>query len=584
MGKIGDLWVKLGLKKDEYSKGIKEAGDEATGFLGKLKGLKVGAVAVWTAIGTAVAKFAKDAVKLTQKWGDEWSATMAGIKGAYASFVRQISSGEGWSNLFSNMREAYRVSKEVAAALDEIFERKTSFSYQEAEADKYIAEQQKIMRDASKSEAERAKAAQNIIDKTEELAKVKKQIYADEAEAHRKSFRSATQLNDEQIDFLVKEYNQNREIINQGRDYLKERARLQREANYAYGSSISMGSQTAADYASAGQRKSDAQLALEKLERETPQAIKDVAELTKAYDKANDELVKGMADAEVAVIRVDTETLNAQQRANSMLGTLSKAGGAVADAGAEQAQRILQRAQDSAKSEIQILNEKYSEEKALLERYGLETTALTEEWSRNINELVKKALDVDLQDFEMPDLDFSLPEIDDDSFQIELDKLLGDLERAQEFAQEFKETIAAGVGDAIQELADQLMGLEDLNAGKIASALLTPLADMAVKEGEILIAQGIGVEACKKALESLNGIAAIAAGTALVAIGSAAKAGLKALASGSSRGVSTTSSAASTATSEYTDNRSEITIYVRGKLEGGDIVLSGERTLDKWGR
>lgn len=584
MGKIGDLWVKLGLKKDEYSKGIKEAGDEATGFLGKLKGLKVGAVAVWTAIGTAVAKFAKDAVKLTQKWGDEWSATMAGIKGAYASFVRQISSGEGWSNLFSNMREAYRVSKEVAAALDEIFERKTSFSYQEAEADKYIAEQQKIMRDASKSEAERAKAAQNIIDKTEELAKVKKQIYADEAEAHRKSFRSATQLNDEQIDFLVKEYNQNREIINQGRDYLKERARLQREANYAYGSSISMGSQTAADYASAGQRKSDAQLALEKLERETPQAIKDVAELTKAYDKANDELVKGMADAEVAVIRVDTETLNAQQRANSMLGTLSKAGGAVADAGAEQAQRILQRAQDSAKSEIQILNEKYSEEKALLERYGLETTALTEEWSRNINELVKKALDVDLQDFEMPDLDLSLPEIDDDSFQIELDKLLGDLERAQEFAQEFKETIAAGVGDAIQELADQLMGLEDLNAGKIASALLTPLADMAVKEGEILIAQGIGVEACKKALESLNGIAAIAAGTALVAIGSAAKAGLKALASGSSRGVSTTSSAASTATSEYTDNRSEITIYVRGKLEGGDIVLSGERTLDKWGR
>lgn len=584
MGKIGDLWVKLGLKKDEYSKGLDEAGREADGFHGKLKGLKAGAVAVWAAIGAAVAKFAKDAVRLTQKWGDEWNTTMAGIKGAYASFVRQISSGEGWTNLFSNMREAYRVSKEVAAALDEIFERKTSFSYQEAEADKYIAEQQKIMRDASKSEAERAKAAQNIIDKTEELAKVKKQIYADEAEAHRKSFRSATQLNDEQIDFLVKEYNQNREIINQGRDYLKERARLQREANYAFGSSLSMGSQTAQDYASAGQRKSDAQLALEKLERETPQAIKDVAELTKAYDKANDELVKGMADAEVAVIRVDTETLNAQQRANSMLGTLSKAGSAVADAGAEQAQRILQRAQDSAKSEIQILNEKYTEEKALLERYGLETTALTEEWSRNINELVKKALDVDLEDFEMPDLDLSLPEIDDDSFQIELDKLLGDLERAQEFAQEFKETIAAGVGDAIQELADQFMGLEDINPGKIAQALLTPLADMAVKEGEILIAQGIGVEACKKALESLNGIAAIAAGTALVAIGSAAKAGLKALASGSSSGVSTTSSAASTATSEYTDNRSEITIYVRGKLEGDDIVLSGERTLDKWGR
>ena len=31
MGKIGDLWVKLGLKKDEFSKGLKEAGDEVSG-------------------------------------------------------------------------------------------------------------------------------------------------------------------------------------------------------------------------------------------------------------------------------------------------------------------------------------------------------------------------------------------------------------------------------------------------------------------------------------------------------------------------------------------------------------------------
>ena len=70
------------------------------------------------------------------------------------------------------------------------------------------------------------------------------------------------------------------------------------------------------------------------------------------------------------------------------------------------------------------------------------------------------------------------------------------------------------------------MGLEDLNAGRVVQALLTPLADMAIKEGEILMAEGVGVEACKEALESLNGIAAIAAGTALIAIGAAAKYGV----------------------------------------------------------
>ena len=578
MGKIGDLWVKLGLKKDEYSKGMKEAGNEADGFLGRLKNLKTGATAIWVAIGAAVAKFAKDAISMTQKWGDQWNQTMAGIKGAYSAFVRQISSGEGWNNLFANMREAYRVSKEVAAALDEIFERKTSFSYQEAETEKQIAQLQLIARDSSKSEAERIAANKKIIELTNQLGDAKKAIYTDEAAAQRKLFASQTHLNDEQIDFLVKEYNQNREVINQAREYLKQKKELSKVGGTGFFT------ESVGPIPSPVAKQQPVSPELEKLERETPQAIKDIAALTQAYDKANDALVKGMADAEVAVIRIDTETMHAQTRATAMLGTLTNAGNAVADSGAEQAQRILQRAQDSAKSEVQILNEKYLEEKALLQKFGLETTALTEEWSRNTNALIRQALDVDLDKVDLSGIEIEMPEIDDDEFQVNLEKLLDDMERAQEFAQEFKETLAAGIGDAVQELADQFMGLKDINPGSVISALLTPLADMAVKEGEILIAQGIGIEACKKALESLNGIAAIAAGTALVAIGSAAKAGLKSLAGGAAR--TTTSSVASSSSSfnNGVEDRTEITIYVRGKLDGGDIVLSGEKTINKWDR
>lgn len=578
MGKIGDLWVKLGLKKDEYSKGMKEAGNEADGFHGKLKNLKTGATAVWLAIGAAVAKFAKDAVTMTQKWGDQWNQTMAGIKGAYATFVRQISSGEGWNNLFANMREAYRVSKEVAAALDEIFERKTSFSYQEAETEKQIAQLQLIARDSSKSEAERIAANKKIIELTNNLGEAKKAIYTDEAANQRRLFQLQSGLNDEQTDFLVKEYNQNREVINQAREYLKQKKELSKVGGQGFFT------ESTGPIPTPVAKQQPISPELEKLERETPQYIKDVAALTQSYDKANDALVKGMADAEVAVIRIDTETMHAQTRATAMLGTLTNAGSAAADADAEQAQRILQRAQDSAKSEIQVLNEKYAEEKALLQKFGLDTTALTEEWSRNTNKLIREALDVDLGGLDLSGFEIEMPEIDDESFQVNLDKLLEDMDRAREFAQEFKETLAAGIGDAIQTLTDQLFGLEDLNPGKIAQALLTPLADMAVKEGEILIAQGIGIEACKEALESLNGIAAIAAGTALVAIGAAAKSGLKALAGGGGRTTASTASAAATTSSASVENRSEITIYVRGRLDGGDIVLSGEQTLNKWGR
>ena len=585
MGKIGDLWVKLGLKKKEYDDGMKDAGRKIDSFGGKTKSMSVVAKTAWAAVAAAVVKFAKDAISMTQKWGDSWNQTMAGIKGAYSSFVRQLSSGEGWSNLFSNMREAYRVSKEVAAALDEIFERKTSFSYQEAEAEKYIAEQEKIRRDASKSEAERQKAAENIIAKTEELANVKRQIYADEAAAYRKDFKRATGLeNDEQIDFLVKQYNLNRDIITQARDYLQAKKDLNRESMYAVGSTLTMGGSTAQDYSLAGQKKSDAQAALEKLEKDTPQSIKDIAELTKAYDRANDDLVKKMADADVAVIRIDTDMLHAQQRANAFLVSLSGGGGE--DQQRQQAERILQRAQDSAREEIDIMSDKYEQEKALLEHYSMDTSALLEEYLAKVAEMIAEEIESeigDLEPVEFEPLEIIPPDLTE--WNEFYDKFKEDQERMQDLLKMFRDAVIEGFSAGCQEFTDQLFGLEELNPGKVVQALLTPLADMAIKEGEILIAQGIGIEACKEALSKLDGIPAIAAGSALLLIGAAAKSGLAALARSGGSATATTSYSTAGASAAQTQTIStEMTVYVTGRLSGSDILLSGQKTQNQWNR
>ena len=148
-----------------------------------------------------------------------------------------------------------------------------------------------------------------------------------------------------------------------------------------------------------------------------------------------------------------------------------------------------------------------------------------------------------------------------------------------------RKTGKAGFSDAVQELADQFMGLSEINPGKVVQALLTPLADMAIKEGEILIAQGIGVEACKEALESLNGWAAIAAGASLVAIGAAAKSGLAALAQGGGRSTATTSyGTSSSSTSNVQTIQTEMTVYVTGRISGNDILLSGKKTQDSLNR
>ena len=128
------------------------------------------------------------------------------------------------------------------------------------------------------------------------------------------------------------------------------------------------------------------------------------------------------------------------------------------------------------------------------------------------------------------------------------------------------------------------MSAEGFNGWRVLQALLDPLADMAIKEGEIVLAGGLAIEAFKESLESLNGPAAIATGIALIGVGSAVKAGLSALAS--SKGSST--SAGSTYSGEGSLGSSvqslEMTVYVKGKISGSDIVISGERTQKAWGR
>ena len=229
-----------------------------------------------------------------------------------------------------------------------------------------------------------------------------------------------------------------------------------------------------------------------------------------------------------------------------------------------------------------MLSEKYHTEKALLEQYGLDTTALYDEFTKN----VKKILDVNLPD-KIVEIDFEVEDIDmssvDEAIDAELDKILEDIERAKALVEEFKDAVIGGFSDAVQEMANQFMGLEDLNAGRVVQALLTPLADMAIKEGEILMAEGIGVEACKESLESLNGIAAIAAGAALITIGAAAKSGLQALAKSAGTGSSVHST--NTYTGGYgvtpqTMNTNQMELSGTVTVKGQDLQIA----LDNYNR
>lgn len=109
-----------------------------------------------------------------------------------------------------------------------------------------------------------------------------------------------------------------------------------------------------------------------------------------------------------------------------------------------------------------------------------------------------------------------------------LDKLIRDLKIAEAFNDEASKILTSGVVETFSSIG-QAIGEAVVNGGNVAqaagSALLSSLGGVLIQLGELAIGVGIGIKAIKTALESLNPVVAIAAGVALVALGSVFKAG-----------------------------------------------------------
>ena len=134
--------------------------------------------------------------------------------------------------------------------------------------------------------------------------------------------------------------------------------------------------------------------------------------------------------------------------------------------------------------------------------------------------------------------------------------------------------IAFGFGESIGQL---MAGTGNLNG--FAKLVATVFADMAIQVGKIAIGVGMATEAIKESLVSLGGVGAIAAGVALVALGTAAKAALGKVASGG--GTSGSSSSYSNSIDVRTNRNEErssreVNLNVSGefKLQGNTLVAA----------
>lgn len=171
----------------------------------------------------------------------------------------------------------------------------------------------------------------------------------------------------------------------------------------------------------------------------------------------------------------------------------------------------------------------------------------------------------------------------DDAAQTALDNLQKSQERAAELIGMLRDAITESLYNSTQTITDALTGLEDIDSGTLAKAILQPFADMAKQMGAFIIAEGTAIIAAKAAVK--NPYTAIAAGAALIALSAAMTSGLNAIASSTGGSSSAMSSGGSSAgTPETSTINTEMTIYVKGKISGRDILISGEKSKKYYDR
>ena len=540
MSKIGDLFVRLGLKSDDYKKGLQDAKKQTSTFGQSLKNMKAGAIAVWAAIGTAVIKFGQQVLQATNRIGDAWEKMAAGMKAGWDTVVQAISNFD-FTNIIGKIKDASAAAKELQAAIDAQFEGKNSAQLQRALMSEELEALRILMRDQTKTNKERLKAAEDYLNAITPIYEQEAQLAKDLMDAQAGKWLAGTDLKDtattrqDLMKFLV-DYGKDKGLAGKLGTYLKmedgaERKALWQELN-AFGK-----------------------------QRGYTNYITDLAEIYENWrgDKDTAPLVDAIIKAYEAQGAKDRETRMVQTIKNSLTAAIQKE-------------------QDDLKAAEEALAQEVLNVRA-------ETLKTFESDMAKLDKAIEAMNNAEIE-IEIPEIDLSALDIADATIQDFIDNFQAELEEIAQLNQMLSDSIATSISGGVQAFTEMLFDLDNADPSQVLAALVQPFAQTAIQLGEMLIAQGVAVEAFKGSLKSLQGGVAIAAGAALVAIGSAMSAGVKALAGGGASGTTSASTydSGSYSSDGYDTYESNIVVEVVGKISGSDILIAGSKQQNKWNR
>lgn len=533
MGKISDIWVRLGLKKEGFDKGMDDAAKKADGFGGTLGKMKAGALAVWAAIGASVTAFVKDFVTHSQTMGDMWNQVTGQMKTVWSQFLTSLTNWD-WEGFGQRVRNAMEATSQSITAHDAEFEVMNSIKMRKAAMAEELAQLQILMRDTRKSYDERAQAAQDYLDKVrplyeEEIRLRKRQYLADTAEYLQMAGVQATADNTELLRKFFTNVAPDEKLMRQLVEYQKKNLGQQYELS-----------------------RSDLADIDKFYEQYGMKAAATLNTIASYYQSTNDEVANKVVDAIVAYDRslaaMNEETRRIQNVQNSAL--------AMGDTSTPVPEVNVQPKLDNIKSAHEIAFK-------LGQEIAADLRTLQEEFS------------------EIGELDIDLTDVDND-INAFLSNWQSSVEQIASLNQMLEDSIVQSMSNGMQAITDMIVGLEGADMGNALAAFIAPFGDTMKQMGAMIMSEGLAMAAFKKSFS--NPYAAIAAGAALMAIGSMVSSGLQKLTQNPVGGGSSASYGSSYGSTPALTYESTLTIEVVGKISGSDIVISGQKTRDNWNR
>ena len=562
MSKLGDLIVRLKLKYEDYSKGLKSAEKETKKFESSFQKIKGAGIAVWAAIGAGAIKLGKDLVSATNQAEDAWAMFTTKAKAGWNTFIKTLLNGE-WDKFIQKFKEEVAAAEILQEALDADTEIANSIALKKSYYAEELAKLEVLARDTTKSDNERLAAA-------ERYKKIIKEIYDQELDraqllrkAHYQSFmpgKDEAVFTDEMMAML------DRALILYGETKKK----------------FTVGQQqfTFAEAVAKAYVNSQEDLLSSKVE--DLNLYGSSLDLTDAevQDYALQRLLSGKLNQYVKSIMSELGIELGNIPVESVLKDFFK--GYEANKNGQEVQSLIATIIDTDKA------------KAAYDEITKKMQILTAQLGGKISNANAELIDIAtplakvFEPFAMVE-PITPPDIIPDDWltrnREKIDEALAEAERLQgitnEINQNFNEAVVSSLSGATQALVDCIAGIEGADASQVLAALMQPFANTMMQLGEVLLAEGLAISAFKESLKSLNPSVAIAAGATLLALGAALSSGIRSLGGASS---STSESASSSSSSGVETYEQEITVHVVGEISGDKIVLVGDKTLNKWRR